>query len=287
MLKHTRSRSVLCLVITCTTVAAGGGSSAAATANIPIARATPPSPAGWPAYPRFPSASCWTRPFGSGVMRFAPSAKRSARPTPVASAVIVQRLLARFGDRSFVDRIELGSPPPITLMHLRGYYAGARPPANALWAYIAAPAATVQLGARPNPTQVRDQFIAGWEARLVAGALRDDFCAAGGRPLVGWTIGRGGITVSDRIDALEQHFPNPSPSAFRKRVARVGGRYGFRVVSLKLLRPRQLAPMLLVATSRDRKSFVADVRAIIFPGVARVAGVQYAHQLWPAPYPSR
>lgn len=258
-----RCWSVLCLLVMLAVLVAGCGGSSAATQRVSIPAASPPSPVSWPAYPRFPSTSCWTRPFGSGVTRFAPSSRPPERPSPISPTSVVQRLLARFGDRRFVERIALGPAPPITLMHLRGYYAGARPPANAIWAYIAAPAATARFGAHPSPTQVGDEFIAAWEASLVAGALRDDFCAAGGRPLVGWTIGRGGITVSDRIDALEQRFPNPSASAFRKRVTLVGRRYGFRVVSLRLLRPRQLAPLLVVETNRDRKSFVADVPRIM------------------------
>jgi hypothetical protein len=40
--------------------------------------------------------------------------------------VIVRRLLARFGDRRFVRRIEIGRPPAMTLRHLRTYYADAR-----------------------------------------------------------------------------------------------------------------------------------------------------------------
>ena len=38
---------------------------------------------------------------------------------------------------------------------------------------------------------------------------------------------------------------------------------GFRVVSLWLLRPLQRAPLLVVETDRDRKSFVADVPSIV------------------------
>jgi hypothetical protein len=30
-----------------------------------------------------------------------------------------------------------------------------------------------------------------------------------------------------------------------------------------------------------------DGHILLFPGVARFAGAQYAHQLWPAAYPSR
>src|SRR5262249_27670329 len=145
-------------------------------------------------------------------------------------------------------RVELASPPPIALHHLRGYFAGARPPHNARWAYVAAP----------------DQsMVAQWEASLVVGALRDDLCAARREPLVGWTIGRGGIGLSDDAQALEQRFPNPSPAAFRRRVALIGRRYGFSVETLRLLRPRQLAPLLVVRTSRPRKAFVKDVASIM------------------------
>jgi hypothetical protein len=175
----------------------------------------------------------------------------------------VRRLLSRFGDSRYVLHIQLASPPPITLQHLRGYFAGARPPANALWAFVSAPAATSILPTHPNPAQIETQGIAGWEAGLVVGALRDDFCANGGPSLVGWTVGRGGIGLSDHTQALEQYFPNPSPAAFRRRVALVGRRYGFAVRQLRLLRPRQLAPLLIVRTDRDRKAFVADVPAIM------------------------
>jgi len=97
----------------------------------------------------------------------------------------------------------------------------------------------------------------------VAGALRDDLCSAGGAPLVGWTTGRNGIRVADQSFALEQRFPNPPAQAFRRRVQLVGKRYGFRVASLRLPRPRQLAPLLVVQTDRNRKDFVADVQAIL------------------------
>jgi hypothetical protein len=182
---------------------------------------------------------------------------------PVAPAEIVRRLLSGFGDRRYVLRVELGSPPPITLEHLRGYYASARPPANALWAYVSAPAATQRLPTHPAAAQVEAEMVAEWEAGLVVGALRDDFCAAGGSPLVGWTIGKGGIGLSDRSQALAQHFPNPSRPTFRKRVMLIGRRYGFTVEELRLLRPLQLAPLLIVHTDRDRKAFVEDVPAIM------------------------
>jgi hypothetical protein len=213
----------------------------------------PPSAAAWPRYPDYGRESCWTRPFpGDGKpLRAAPSA-----PLPAASRVppreIVRRLLARFGDRRYVRAVALGPPPPITLQHLRGYFAGARPPRNALWVYV---------GRRSPDAQT--QMVAEWEASLAVGALRDDFCAAGGAPLVGWTVGKGGIGLSDRAQALEQRFPNPTAAAFRRRVQLVGRRYGFEAVELRLLRPRQLAPLLVVRTDRDRKAFVQDVPAIM------------------------
>jgi hypothetical protein len=46
-------------------------------------------------------------------------------------------------------------------------------------------------------------------------------------------------------------------------VALIGRRYGFAVRQLRLLRPRQLAPLLVVRTGRDRKAFVRDVAAIM------------------------
>jgi hypothetical protein len=140
-------------------------------------------------------------------------------------------------------------PPPNTLSHIKGYYGGVRPPFDAQWAYV-----SVRHGR---------QMVASWEANLVAGGLRDDLCAAGGAPLVGWTTGRDGMRVADQSYALEQRFPNPTAQVFRRRVQLVAKRYGFRVASLRLLRPRQLAPLLVVETDRNRKAFVADVQAIL------------------------
>ena len=45
-------------------------------------------------------------------------------------------------------------------------------------------------------------------------------------------------------------------------MAEVSRRYGFRVASLRLLRPRDLAPLLIVETSRNRKAFEHDMPAI-------------------------
>jgi hypothetical protein len=136
-------------------------------------------------------------------------------------------------------------------------------PADGVWAYIDAPSTRTDARTRPTPQEIGPRFVGEWEAGLVAGALRDDFCAAGGVPLLGWSVGGLVTGVSNKVFALEQHFPNPSPQSFRRTVAAVGRRYGFSVVSLHLLRPRQLAPLLVVATNRDRKTFVRDIPQIM------------------------
>lgn len=203
----------------------------------------------WPAYPRYEAGSCWTRPFPQGPpLRVAPSSPLAATPARLRAATVAHRLLARLGDSRYVHGVNLGRPPAVTLTHLKGYYAGARPPVDAVWAYVDAPAVSM---------------VAQWEAALVVGALRDDLCANGGVPLVGWTIGRAGLGLSDRTQALEQRFPNPSPSTFRQRVRLAGRKYGFTVSDLRLLHPRQLAPLVVVESTRDRKAFVKDVPAIV------------------------
>jgi len=148
---------------------------------------------------------------------------------------------------------------------LRHVFPGKEPPANASWAYIDAPMASVQPTAQSSADDLRAYVLAEWEARLVGGALRDDFCSAGGRPLVGWSVSKTVINggVSDGTFALNQHFPNLSPTQFRSRLALVGKRFGFEVGSVRLLRPRQLAPIVVVRTRRDRRDFITDVPAII------------------------
>jgi hypothetical protein len=249
--------------VTLATAACGKPRAPLEDVSVRVPAESPPSPASWPPYPTFSPTSCWTRSLGGGVLRSAPSVSPSPPHHPLAQETIVQRVLARLGDRRYVLHVALGPPPPITLQHLRGYFAGARPPANARWAYVSAPIATEMLPTHASPQQSGRQMLAQWEAALVEGALRDDFCAAGGAPLVGWTLGRGGIGVSDGTQALGQRFPNPSPADFRRRVQLVGRRYGFTVDELRLLRPRQLAPLLVVRTLRDRTAFVHDIPQIM------------------------
>lgn len=234
--------------------------------HVAVAAERPPSPATWPAYPRLSQHSCWGRPFLKGsvprVDRVAPSFAPAPRAHPTPPAVIARRFLARFGDRRYLRSITFSPALPAVGSRVHVYYWGGHPPADALQAKIAPPAANTRSESQhPSPTQSLTRNIAGWEAELVGGALRDDFCSAGGAPLVTWLGAGSGF--AERGFALEQRFPNPSPAAFRKRVALVGRRYGFRVVSLRLLRPEQIAPLLVVETRRDRKAFAHDVPAIM------------------------
>jgi hypothetical protein len=244
-------------------LAAGcGGSHMHVDSSVRVSAAPPPSPSTRPDYPTFSAHSCWARNVSGGVMRAAPSAPAPSIAHPPSPARLAQLLLQRFGDGRYVRRVVFAGPPPITLSHVKGYYGGVRPPFDAQWAYISVPLASLQ-PAKPTPTQVGEQMVASWEANLVAGGLRDDLCTAGGAPLVGWTTGRDGMRVADQSYALEQRFPNPTAQAFRRRVQLIAKRYGFRVASLRLLRPRQFAPLLVVQTDRSRKDFVADVPAIL------------------------
>lgn len=258
-----RSLALVLAAVVMTAAACASHHASLVDVSVHVPADLPPASASWPPYPHFQTASCWARALGGGPLRSAPSTPVTDHPQSVAPETIVKRVLARLGDRRYVLRVELGPPPPITLQHLRGYYAGVRPPQNALWAYVAAPVATRQLPNHASPQASGTQMIADWETHLVIGALRDDFCAARGRPLVGWTVGRGGLGVSDQTQALEQRFPNPSPATFRRRVELVGRRYGFTIDDLRLLHPRQLAPLLVVHAERDRKASVADVPKIM------------------------
>ncbi|HUZ15028.1 MAG TPA: hypothetical protein VMU72_02480 [Gaiellaceae bacterium] len=238
---------------------------AAPTPQIAIAADPPPLPTTWPAYPHFSQHSCWGRPNGSVTPKSVGSAPSYAAPPrahPTPPAEIVRRFLARFGDRRYVRSITLGAAPAAIGTAIRDFYGGSHPPADALHAYIDAPLANYKNQApHPRPAQSLAYGIAEFEAGLVGGALHDDFCSAGGAPLISWSGEAQGI--ADEAMALEQRFPNPTPAAFRHRVALVGRRYGFRVASLRLLRPEQFAPLLIVRTSRPRKAFVKDAGEIV------------------------
>jgi hypothetical protein len=189
----------------------------------------------------------------------APSLAPSRRAHPTPPAQIVRRFLARFGDRRYVRSITLG-PAPAVVGH--GFLADAHPPADALHADIHAPLANYENQApHPTPAQHLEYGIAEFEAGLVGGALRDDFCSAGGVPLIAWSGEASGF--AQNASPLEQRFPNPTPATFRRRVTLVGRRFGFHVVSLRLLHPEQVAPLLIVRTSRPRRAFVKDIGKIL------------------------
>ena len=49
-----------------------------------------------------------------------------------------------------------------------------------------------------------------------------------------------------------QRFDNPARGAFQRRLHQLAGRYGFEVVSAKVLRPREDAPLVVVRTTDYR-----------------------------------
>jgi hypothetical protein len=199
------------------------------------------------------------------VERNAPSYTPPRRAHPIPPREIARRFLAHFGDRRYLRSITFSPAPPAVGRRVHVLYAGGHPPADALQARISVPAANERTEPRhPGHRRNLTFGIADWESQLVGGALRDDFCAAGGAPLVSWSaLPGGGEGLAESGMALEQRFPNPSRAEFRRRVALVARRYGFRVVSLRLLRPEQIAPLLLVRTSRKPRGFVKDVPTIM------------------------
>jgi hypothetical protein len=196
------------------------------------------------------------------VEQVAPSYAPAPRSHPIPPATVARRLLARLGDRRRVHSITFSLARPVVGHAVHVLYAGGRPPKDALKATIGPLYVQMARNSHPTPEQSLTHAIASWESGLVAGALRDDMCAAGGAPLVSWTSADGGL-YSESSSALGQRFPNPSPAEFRRRVARAGRRFGFRIASLRLLRPEQLAPLLIVETSRSRRAFVRDIPAIM------------------------
>ena len=52
-------------------------------------------------------------------------------------------------------------------------------------------------------------------------------------------------------EAPRQRFDNLSPQVLRRRLEAAARRYDFEVVSFRLLRPRQLAPRIVVRTRHD------------------------------------
>ncbi len=202
----------------------------------------------WPPYPSFPHKSCATRSTGGGMDRVAPSYFVPRHRTPQA---IADRILDRLGDDRYVHAISYGNPPTAPRAE------------NRLWALLQTPAARQPTDSRADPEQIVTISLAEWEAYLVGGALRDEICAAGRRPLFGWSVPGGDASAySDDYQPFGQRFQNPRPQLFRARVALAGRRFGFRVNSLRLLKPLQLAPLLVVEIDTDRKTFAANVPRI-------------------------
>ena len=203
---------ILVLVLSLGVTGCGGRKGAtAAGAAVEIGRdsgGTAASPADWPRYPNFSVRSCWTRPFGTGVMRALQAATRHRGPPgwrrrrSCGAVAPSRRSPVRPQGGAGVATAD-HTAAPARLLRRRSSTR------EALWAYIAVPAATGTLRAHSKPERVVEQMTAQWETSIVQGALRDDFCAAGGRSLVGSTAGRGAINVSDRGDALLQQFPEP------------------------------------------------------------------------------
>jgi hypothetical protein len=209
----------------------------------------PAAPSSWPAYPRYSTSSCWVRRIaGTGMIRSAPSRPVPARVKRRPVASVVSRELAQLGDRRYVRRVVLAAVPKHARQNVKGYFAGVEPPADARWGYVSVRGSSM---------------LATWEGQLVAGALRDRLCANGGPPLVAWRTGGSDGGFSDATFPFEQRFPNPTAAAYRQRVQLAARRYGFRVVTLRLLHPLQTAPLLIVATARPRQQFIADVPAIL------------------------
>jgi len=194
-------------------------------------------------------------------MQAGPSSSPSRSKRATDPNQLAREVLTRFGDRSLIRGVRIGDQPrPAPTFRPRK-----DPPEHALWAYIDA---SRSLGASAPPQnadaeEVAKWALAEWEVALLWGALRDEFCLAGGRPLVGYSVSGhiGGMSTDEY--AFNQRFPNPSPTAFRRRAGLAGKRYGFRPVAIRFLHPRELAPIVVVRTDRGRKSFIADVRKIV------------------------
>jgi hypothetical protein len=65
------------------------------------------------------------------------------------------------------------------------------------------------------------------------------------------------------IEAPREHFANLSPDTLKERLAEAAHDHGFQVVTVKLLRPKQLAPEITVRTTH----YLALARAL--PGILR------------------
>jgi hypothetical protein len=62
--------------------------------------------------------------------------------------------------------------------------------------------------------------------------------------------------------APRARFDNPSRAMLLTRLRRLEHRYGFRVVALRVLRPREQAPLVVVETS-DKQAMARNTRSIL------------------------
>jgi hypothetical protein len=244
-----RRVAFLALLATCLTACSGS------TARVSLPAMRPPAASTWPKAPSYPPASCWTRNTSGGIEAYAPQYLPRATGSQDPN-VILRRLLRAFGDRLIVKSASLGPRPRKTRIH-HGYFPTNRPPTDGVWLYVDAPAAL------QGPTPRPDAQRAEWEVSLLAGGLRDALCLARSRPLIAWstTGGVGAAGFSDDYQPFGQHFPNPSPAAFRRRVDAVARAYRLRVVSVRLLHPFQLAPVVILQAT-DRKASVRQAAKI-------------------------
>ena len=125
-------------------------------------------------------------------------------------------------------------------------------------------------------------MLASWQVALVKSALRAEFCEAGGRPLVGFTVGLHTQSAAGSFANLFEQFPELSETVLTRRLAAAGDRHRFRVVSVDLLHARQQAPKVVVETDRDRMDFAADVPHIwqLFEVSPTSGGRKPAYEGW-------
>ena len=201
--------------------------------------------------------SCWSTFPLDEVMAGAPSVYPRDTAAAAKPAELVRHVLQRFGDDRFIHRVELGAPPPGA--RFQGYWRLGDPPDDALWAYISAPESRFREGLTREQQAASDQLLAAWEVDLLKAGLRDEFCAARGRPLAGWSVSGELSGWSNGRVAFLQRFASPSERVFRRRLASLARGYGFRVVALAFLHPFQSAPLLVVETDRDPYGFAVGV----------------------------
>jgi hypothetical protein len=171
-------------------------------------------------------------------------------PTPNARVVLAQ-LRQEFGDASLIRSASLGPPPPVTLRHVRGYFAGQAPPPGGIWLYASAPASKER------------RMLVDWEFALFAAGLRDRLCAARSSPLIGWSNVAGEtLVVSDAVFPFGLRFPATPRSMFRSVVENAAARYDADLVSLRFVHGRQDAP-IVVLKARDRDQFAKAAPALM------------------------